>query len=279
MQENPHIIIEPKKGWVAINFKEMYRYKDLLFFMVYRDVTVIYKQTVVGFAWAFINPVFSMIVFSVIFGNLAKVPSDGIPYPIFSYAALLPWTYFSQSLTNSTSSLISSANMLSKVYFPRIFIPLTSVLSKLVDFFIAFILLIIMMFYYKITPTLSILMLPVLILLMVMTAAGIGMWLSALAIQYRDVKFAVGFLEKILMYVAPVVFPASLILDNFGKTAYYVYGIYPMTGIIEGFRASLLGKTSMPWELILISAVSAMVIFIGGALYFRKMEKTFSDVA
>jgi lipopolysaccharide transport system permease protein len=278
MSEVPHIIIEPKKGWVSINFKEMYRYKDLLFFMVHRDVTVIYKQTVIGFAWAFINPLFSMIVFSIIFGNLAKVPSNGIPYPIFSYVALLPWTYFSQSLTNSTSSLISSSNMLSKVYFPRIFIPLTSVLSKLVDFFIAFIILILMMFYYKISPTWSILLLPILILLMVMTAAGIGMWLSAMAIQYRDVKFAVGFLEKILMYVAPVVFPASLILDNFGKTAYYIYGIYPMTGIIEGFRAALLGKTNMPWDLILISSVSAFIIFVSGALYFRKMEKTFSDV-
>jgi len=274
-----HIVIEPKKGWQLINFKEMIRYKDLLYFMVYRDVTVIYKQTIIGFAWAIINPLFSMVVFSIIFGKLAKVPSDGIPYPLFSYVALLPWTYFSQALTGSTSSLISASSIFTKVYFPRIFIPLTPVLSKLIDFAIAFLILIGMMFYYQIVPSISILMLPVLILLMIMTSSGIGMWLSALAIQYRDVKFAVGFLEKALMYVAPVVFPASLILDNFGKTAYYLYGLYPMTGVIEGFRASLLGKTAMPWELILIGTFSSLFVFISGSLYFRKMEKTFADVA
>lgn len=273
------LIIEPKKGWQLINFAELRRYKDLLYFMVKRDITVLYKQTIMGFAWAIMNPFFSMIVFSVVFGRLANVPSDGIPYPVFSYAALLPWTYFSGSLSGSTTSLIGQSGIFTKVYFPRIFIPLTPVLAKLMDFFIAFSILIVMMFYYGITPTINILFLPLLILLMIMTASGLGMWLSALAIQYRDVKFAITFVVQLLMYLAPVVFPASLILDKSGQTAFNLYAIYPMVGVIEGFRASLLGTTAMPWNLILIGTASSAFFFVTGSLYFRKMEKVFADVA
>ena len=207
----PQIIIEPKKGWQLIDYKELLEYRDLFWFLVLRDVKVLYKQTVLGFLWAIIRPVFSMIVFSIVFGRLAKIPSDGIPYPIFTYTALVPWTYFSSSLSKSTQSLISNMNMLTKVYFPRLIIPMTPVLAGLVDFAISFSILIIMMIWYNIVPTWNILILPLLILLMILTASGIGMWLSALSIQYRDIRHAIQFVVQFLMYAAPVVWPVSLI--------------------------------------------------------------------
>lgn len=244
-----------------------------------RDITVVYKQTILGFAWAILNPLFSMLVFTIIFGSLAKIPSDGIPYPIFSFAALLPWTYFSSSLTGATNSLVTQASVFTKVYFPRIIIPLTPILSKLADFFIAFFILAGMMVYYKIMPSIELLYLPLLILLMILSAAGLGMWLSALAIQYRDVKFAMSFVVQLMMYTAPVVFPASLILENYGETLYLIYGLYPMTGVIEGFRSSIIGVNPMPWDLIGIGSLSSSLLFISGALYFRKMERIFADVA
>jgi len=268
-------IIEPKKGWQIIDFKELWEYRDLFFFLVWRDIKVIYKQTVMGFSWAIVRPVFSMIVFSVVFGRLAKVPSDGIPYPIFSYVALLPWTYFATAMTSSTGSLIANAGMLTKVYFPRIIIPFTPVLAGLVDFAIAFSVLAVLMFWYGIAPTWNILFLPLLIVLMILTASGIGMWLSALAIQYRDIRHAIGFLSQLLMYAAPVVWPVSLIPDKFRL----LYGIYPMAGVIEGFRSSIIGKNPMPWDLILVGTVSALVIALSGAFYFRRMERVFADVA
>jgi len=268
-------IIEPKKGWQIIDFKELWEYRDLFFFLVWRDIKVLYKQTVMGFSWAIVRPVFSMIVFSVVFGRLAKVPSDGIPYPIFSYAALLPWTYFSTSMTSSTGSLIANAGMLTKVYFPRIIIPFTPVLAGLVDFVIAFSVLAVLMFWYGIAPTWNILFLPLLIVLMILTASGIGMWLSALAIQYRDIRHAIGFFSQLLMYGAPVVWPVSLIPDKFRL----LYGIYPMAGVIEGFRSSLIGKNPMPWDLILVGTASALLIALSGAFYFRRMERIFADVA
>jgi lipopolysaccharide transport system permease protein len=243
-------VIRPKKGWQFIDWRELREYKDLFFFLVWRDIKIIYKQTILGFSWAIIRPVFSMIVFSIVFGRLAKVPSDGIPYPIFAFTALLPWTYFSTALSKSSLSLISSANMLTKVYFPRIIIPFTPVLAGLVDFAIAFTILIGMMAWYAIIPTINILFLPMLIVLMILTAAGVGMWLSAMAIQYRDIKHAITFVVQLLMYAA-----------------------------IEGFRASLLGKNPMPWDLILIGTLSAILIALSGAFYFRRMERIFADVA
>lgn len=279
MHQVPHTIIEKKKGLASFSFKEFWDYKDLLYFLVLRDITVIYKQSVLGFAWALVNPVFSMIVFSVVFGKLAAIPSDGIPYPIFSYAALIPWTYFSNTLNASGNSLISHSSMFTKVYFPRLIIPLTPVLSKLTDFAISFVLLIVMMFYYGYSPTAKLFILPLLILIMMVAAAGLGCWLSALAIQYRDVKFGISFAVPLLMYAAPVVFPASLVLKKFGGGAYLLYGLYPMTGVIEGFRATVVSNKAIPWDLIGMSAIGASVLFIIGFMVFRKLENRFADVA
>ena len=273
------LIIKPKSGWQFIDWKELIEYRDLFYFLIKRDVLAIYKQTVLGFTWAIIRPVFSMIVFSVIFGGLAKIPSDGIPYPIFSYAALIPWTYFSAAMTSSTQSLITGKGIITKVYFPRLIIPLTPVLSKLVDFAIAFIILFGLMGWYGISPTANIVVLPALILIMMLTASGIGMWLSALAIQYRDIPQGVGFFTQLLMYAAPVVWPLSLLKDRFGESATLLYGIYPMVGVIEGFRSALLGHNPMPWRLIGIGTVTALVMFISGALYFKSKERIFVDVA
>jgi len=275
----PHFEIKARKKWKLFDISELSKYKDLLYFFVLRDITVLYKQTILGMLWAILNPVMSMVIFSVIFGGLAKIDSDGIPYPIFSYSAVLPWTYFSQSMTGATTSLVSNAHLLTKVYFPRILIPLTPIFSKLLDFAIAFTILIAMMLFYNISPTWNVLFLPVLILLMMLTSLGIGMWLSSLAIQYRDVRFAIGFVTSLLMYAAPVVFPASLVAEKFGQTIYLLYGLYPMVGVIEGFRASLLGFKPMPWDLIGMGAISAVIIFFSGALHFRKTEKIFADVA
>jgi lipopolysaccharide transport system permease protein len=279
MQPTPHVIIEKKKGLSSFSLKEFWQYKDLLYFMVLRDVTVIYKQSVLGFAWALINPVFSMIVFSVVFGRLAAVPSDGIPYPIFSYAGLIPWTYFSNTLNASGSSLITNTGLFTKAYFPRLIIPLTPVLSKLFDFAISFVLLIVLMFYYGYYPTAKLFLLPLMILIMIMTTAGLGSWFSALAIQYRDVKFGLTFAIPLLMYAAPVVFPASLILHKFGEKAYLLYGLYPMTGVIEGFRAAVIVNQPIPWHLIGMSAIGASVLLIIGFIVFRKLESRFADVA
>lgn len=273
----PHYVIEKQSGVKLLNVKELIRYKDLLYFMVKRDITVLYKQTVLGFLWAIINPVMQMIIFSFIFGTLVEMPSDGIPYPIFSYAALIPWTYFSQSLSGATNSLVQGAAIFTKVYFPRVFIPLTPVLSKLVDFAISFTVIIVLMIYYGIVPSINVVFLPLLILLMILTASGIGMWMSSLAVQYRDIKFALPFVTSLLMYAAPVVFPASLVLEK-GQVWYLLYGLYPMVGVIEGFRSSLLGVNAMPWDLIGMGTISSVVIFFAGLIYFRKMERIFADV-
>jgi len=273
------LVIKPRSGWQLIDWKEIIEYRDLFYFLVKRDVLAIYKQTVLGFTWAIIRPVFSMIVFSVIFGGLAKIPSDGIPYPIFSYVALIPWTYFGSAMNTSTQSLISGKGIFTKVYFPRLIIPLTPVLSKLVDFAIAFVILFGLMAWYGISPTFNIVFLPILILMMMLTASGIGMWLSAMAIQYRDIPQGVGFFSQLLMYAAPVVWPLSLLKDRFGESATLVYGIYPMIGVIEGFRSALLGHNPMPWALIGIGTVSALVMFISGTLYFKRKERIFVDVA
>ena len=273
------IIIKPKSGWQLIDWRELIEYRDLFYFLIKRDVLAIYKQTVLGFTWAIIRPVFSMIVFSVIFGGLAKIPSDGIPYPIFSYAALIPWTYFSAAINTSTQSLISGKGIFTKVYFPRLIIPLTPVLSKLVDFTIAFVILFGLMAWYGITPSLNIVFLPIFILMMMLTASGIGMWLSAMAIQYRDIPQGVGFLSQLLMYAAPVVWPISLMGEKFGDGAVILYGLYPMVGVIEGFRSAILGHNLMPWSLIASGYFSAIVLFISGAFYFKRKERIFADVA
>jgi lipopolysaccharide transport system permease protein len=275
----PKFVIESKKSKKILDFKELSYYKDLLYFFVLRDITVLYKQTILGVLWAILNPLFQMVVFSVIFGKLASIPSDGIPYPIFSFSGILPFNYFSQSLSGASLSLVGSAGIFTKIYFPRILIPLTPVLSKLADFLIAFVILIGMMIYFNLFPTWNVVFLPLLILLMMLTSMGIGMWLSSLAIQYRDVKFAISFITSILMYTAPVVFPASLILEKSGYLLYLLYGLYPMVGVIEGFRSSLLGVNPMPWDIIGMGTISSVIIFISGALYFKRTERIFADVA
>jgi len=267
-------VIEVRPGWQWIDWQELWRYRDLFFFLVWRDVKTRYAQSVLGVGWAVIQPVFSMIVFTIVFGNLAKVSSDGVPYAIFSYTALVPWTYFSSALTGATSSLIGSSSMITKVYFPRLVIPLAPVLGKLVDFGIASIILFGLMFWFKIPPTWGVVALPLLVLIMMMAASGAGMWLTALAVQYRDVNYAMGFVVQLLMYAAPVVYPTSNVPEPFRLW----YALNPMVGVVEGFRSALLGTIPMPWDWIGIGAVTSVLTLISGALYFRRMERVFADV-
>jgi lipopolysaccharide transport system permease protein len=280
-QREPIVIIEPSARVSGINIKEVWRFKDLLYFMVLRDVTVLYKQTVLGFAWAIINPLCQVIIFSVVFGALAGVKPDidNMPYPVFSSLAVIPWTYFSNSLNLAGSSLISASSIYTKVYFPRIIIPLTPVISKLVDLCISFLILVGLMIFYKYQPGNNIYFLLIPLLLVIITSAGLGLWFSSLSVQYRDFKFALSFMLPILMYLAPVAFPASLVLNKLGSTAYHLYALYPMVGAIEGFRSCFAVGKQMPWEVIGISYLSAIIIFITGAFYFRKMERYFADIA
>jgi len=248
MYDNKILISAGNKKF-KLNFKEIWHYKDLLYFLVYRDITVIYKQSILGFSWAIIQPLFSTLIFTFVFGNLANISSDGIPYPVFSLLGVIPWTYFSATLNASGSSLIGASSIFTKVYFPRVLIPITPVISKLSDFTISLSILIIFLIYFGIAPGLNLLFFPLVLLLMIITASGFGFWFSALAIQYRDVKFGISFITPLLMYLAPVVYPSSLILNKFGYDVYLLYGIYPLTGIIDSFRAVFLNSISFPWEL------------------------------
>lgn len=268
-------VIEPRAGWRLIDFRELWDYRDLLYFLVWRDIKVRYAQSVLGASWAIIQPIFFMIVFTIVFGNLAKVGSDGAPYAIFAYTALVPWTYFSTAFTDATGSLIQSQTMLNKVYFPRLVMPLASVLGKLLDFGIALLLLFGLMIWFRSMLTVWVLALPLLVLLMVATAGGLGMWLSALAVQYRDIKYAMTFAVQLLMYASPVVYPASLIPDQYRL----LYALNPMVGVIEGFRSALLGTNPMPWDLIAVGGMVAVAVVVTGAFYFRRMESIFADVA
>jgi len=267
-------IIEPQIGLRLVDWRELWQYRDLFFFLVWSDVKTRYAQSVLGVGWAVIQPVFSMIVFTIVFGNLAKVSSDGLPYAIFNYAALVPWTYFSSALTGSTGSLVASKNLITKVYFPRLVVPIAPVLGKLVDFGIALLILFGMMLWFRIPPTIWALTLPLLIILMMLTAAGMGMWLTALSVQYRDINYAMSFVVQLLMYAAPVVYPASSVPQEYR----WLYALNPMVGVIEGFRSALLGTNPMPWDFISIGAVVSVILLVSGTLYFRRMEKTFADV-
>lgn len=276
------VTIRPQSGFQLINFNEIYQYRDILFLLVLRDLKVLYAQTVLGFSWAILRPFISMVVFSLVFGVLAGMPSDGIPYPVFAYTALLPWTYFASSYVKSSESLVANTSTWTKVYFPRLLLPFVPIFSSLIDFIIAAFMLAALMLFYGVPVTQNIVFLPLLILLMILTSSGVGMWLSALAVQYRDVRYANQFVSQLLMYAAPVVWPVSLIAEKFPENLELlriIYGFYPMVGVIEGFRASLLGSGSMPWDLIVSGYCSALVIFIGGALYFRNRERIFADVA
>jgi lipopolysaccharide transport system permease protein len=269
----PVTVIRPPKGWIPINLRELWAYRELLYFLTWRDVKIRYKQTVLGFAWAVIQPLFMMVVFSLFFGTLAKLPSEGIPYPLFSYAALLPWTLFASGMTRSSNSLVADANLIQKVYFPRLIMPLASVLAPLVDFLIAFVVLIGMMFYFGYTPGVTMLWLLPFILLELVFALGVGLWLSAINVQYRDVGYTVPFLVQLGLFVSPVVYPSTMLPERFQA----VYGLNPMAGVIEGFRWALLG-TEPPGYLIAASAGIAVLILITGVFYFRRRERAFADV-
>lgn len=269
-----HIIIEPPRGWAALDLKELWNYRELLFFLAWRDIKLRYKQTALGTAWAILQPLLTMIVFSVIFGELAKLPSDGIPYPIFTYTALLPWQLFAFALTNSSNSLINSQNLISKVYFPRLIIPLASTLAGVMDFAIAFLVLLGMMAYYHIVPTLAILYLPLFLLLAFLSALAVGIWLSALSVEYRDVRYIVPFLTQFWMYATPIAYASSLIPKDWRL----LYGLNPMTGVVDGFRWALLGMEIHSGLMIGISAIVVLAMFISGLYYFRQMENNFADV-
>lgn len=273
-QNHLKTIIDANEPQKLINWQELWHYRDLFLFLIWRDIKTRYAQSVLGIGWAIIQPLFSMVVFTIVFGNLAKVSSDGVPYAIFSYAALVPWTYFSSALTDSTNSLVNASTMITKVYFPRLVLPIAPVFGKLIDFGIAMVILGGFMLYFRITPTVWAFFLPYLILMMILSAAGIGMWLTAMAVQYRDIRYAMSLAVTLLMYAAPVVYPASSVPDQWRV----LYSINPMVGVIEGFRASLLGTTAMPWDFIWVGTVSALVFFFSGLVYFRRMEKIFADV-
>jgi lipopolysaccharide transport system permease protein len=254
--------------------KEFWEYRELFYFLVWRDVKIRYKQTVLGATWAIIQPFFMMIVFTVFFGKMAKMPSDGIPYPVFSYAALLPWTYFSAALTHSGNSLLAGANLVRKVYFPRVALPAASALGGLVDFAIAFVILFGLMFYYDITPGVGLLLWPVLMMPLVLLAMGIGMILSSLNVKYRDIKYAIPFLVQTLLFVTPIIYPSSIAPERFR----FLLSLNPLTGLIEAFRASALPSKTVDWPLLGLSVGITLVIFVLGAMYFRKTEREFADV-
>lgn len=271
----PHIHIEPSKGWVSLKLNELWHYRELLYFLTWRDIKVRYKQTLLGAAWAIIQPFFTMVVFSLFFGNLAEVPSDGVPYPIFSYAALVPWTFFATGLTASSNSLVGSANLIKKIYFPRLIIPVSTVLSGVVDFVLAFCVLLVMMLFFGILPTTNVIFLPILLLLAFITALGIGLWLSAMNVQFRDVRYTIPFLTQLWLFLTPIAYPSSLIENDVLKA---IYAINPMVGVVEGFRWALLGTNTAPNITVGISYIAAIILFISGLFYFRRMEKTFADV-
>jgi lipopolysaccharide transport system permease protein len=273
-QTNEITIISPSKGWVSLKLQELWEYRELLYFLVWRDVKVRYKQTVLGAAWAIIQPFFTMVVFSLFFGKLAKMPSDGIPYPLFSFAALVPWAFFANGLSQSSNSLVGSAHLITKVYFPRLVVPISSVISGILDFALAFIVLLGMTLFYGMIPTLNILWLPFLLLLALVTALGVGMWFSALNVQFRDVRYILPFMTQFWMFATPIVYPSSLLPEPWRT----VYGLNPMVGVVEGFRWALLGTQTAPGPMVLVSSLASIVILIGGAFYFRRMEKTFADL-
>ena len=272
-KKSASIKIQPAKAWVGLKLGELWEYRELLYFLVWRDIKIRYKQTVLGASWAVIQPVFTMIVFSIFFGKLGKIPSDGIPYPIFSFAALVPWVFFSNALSQSSNSVVGSSNLITKVYFPRLVIPLSSVGSGLIDFLLAFLVLIVMMAGYGIVPTANILWLPVFVLFALLTALGAGLWLSALNVQFRDVRYVIPFLTQFWLFATPIAYPSSLLAEPWRS----IYGCNPMVGVVEGFRWVLLGSGYPGASLWFSGGVSAALV-ISGLYYFRKMEKTFADI-
>jgi lipopolysaccharide transport system permease protein len=273
MIEQPVLRIRPSNGWAALNLKDLWEYRELLYFLTWRDIKVRYKQTALGAAWAVIQPLLTTAAFSVFFGGLARMPSDGIPYPLFTYAALLPWGFFSNALGAASNSLVGSANLISKVYFPRLVIPLSSVLSGLVDFAVAFLVLVGMVAYFGLSLSPTILLFPLFLALALVAALGVGLWLSALNVQYRDVRYVLPFLSQLWLLATPVAYPSSLLAEPWRT----LYGLNPMVGVVEGFRWALLGSAA-PGPMTLASGLAAVGLLVGGAFYFRRMERTYADL-
>ena len=273
MDESNISVIEPVSGWRLFDRKELLEYRDLFFFLIFRDIKVLYAQTVLGFSWALLNPMIQILVFTIIFGRIAQIDTDGIPYALFSTVAIVPWTYMSNAMSAGSSSLVTGQGMLGKIYFPRIIFPVTPILAKLVDFAISILLIVVAMLYFGVYPTTNILLLPLFVLMMVAVPFGLSLWLSALAIRFRDVKFAMPFVMRMLIYSAPIVYSASAIPEKWR----FVYSLNPIVGVIEGYRACLLG-TEIQWMFILPGIITSVVLVVGGLLYFHRMEKVFVDV-
>jgi lipopolysaccharide transport system permease protein len=273
-ESQPSIIIRPRKGLVPLELRELWEYRDLLYLFVWRDIKVRYKQTLVGTSWAIIQPFIAMIVLSLFFGKLAKMPSEGTPYPIFAYSALVPWTYLVNVLSQSSNSVVSNRAVVTRVYFPRLIIPMTTVMTGLVDFCIAFAMLLAMMLFYGIWPTAAMFTLPFFLLLGIVTALGLGLWLAALNVKYRDIGFTLPFLTQIGFFVTPIAYPSSLVPERWQA----IYGLNPMAGVVEGFRWALLGKTEPPGMIFAVSVLVAVCLLIGGLYFFRHKEDTFADV-
>jgi len=266
-------IIRPSSGWQLMDFKELGNYRDLFYFLVWRDIKVLYAQTILGFLWAILQPLIQIVIFTIVFGKIARVSSDGIPYILFATVAIIPWTYMSQAMTESSQSLVKDQHMLGKVYFPRLAFPMTPILAKLIDFGISLIIIVGAILYYRVAPTWNLLLLPALIIMMVSVPAGVGMWLSALAIRFRDVKHAMPFVVRMLIYSAPIVYSASSVPETYR----IIYSLNPIVGVIEGYRACLLG-TPVPWLYVAPGMITAAILFITGASYFKRMERVFVDV-
>ena len=270
----PVLVVEPSKGLASLNLGDVWAYRELLYFLIWRDVKVRYKQTALGAAWAVLQPVMTMVVFSVFFGHLAKMPSDGLPYPVFAFTALLPWQLFAYALSESSNSLVGSQNLITKVYFPRLVIPFAAVLAGLVDFSIAFAVLLGLMWYYSIVPTAAVLLLPLFIAFAIVTALAVGLWLSSLNVKYRDVRYTIPFLTQFWMFATPVAYPSSLVPERWRA----LLGLNPMAGVVEGFRWALLGRTEPPGPLLVVSVAAVIALLIGGLIHFRQTERTFADL-
>jgi lipopolysaccharide transport system permease protein len=268
------IVLKPSSGWAALDLKDLWIYRELVYFMTWRDLKVRYKQTLLGASWAVLQPFLTMVVFSIFFGGLAKVPSDNVPYPIFSFTALLPWTLFSKALLDASKSLVSSAHIITKIYFPRIILPLASILAGIVDFFIAFVVLLVMMVFYKIAPTSNIWTLPFFLLLALVSALGVGLWLSALNVLYRDINYATHFITQFWMFITPIAYSSTMIPDKWKL----IYSLNPMAGVVNGFRWALLGIGEGPGADLMVSVVVAVVLLISGLIYFKRTERLFADM-
>ncbi len=274
-QDTSITIIRPENNWLALNLADLWRYRELVYFMTWRDIVVRYKQTLLGAGWAILRPFLTMVVFSIFFGELAKVPSEGVPYPIFTYTALLPWELFATALSVASRSLVQNSHMITKVYFPRLILPLAAILAGVVDFLIAFVILIVMMAYYGIVPTSAVWTLPLFLLLTLITSLGVGLWLSALNVLYRDVGYVTPFLTQFWLFITPIAYGASLVPEQWR----FLYALNPMVGVVNGFRWALLGiQTAAPDSQLIMSVVVSLILLVSGLFYFRRMERLFADM-